>query len=1102
MMYSSSIHPFSSSHPSLSGLVHKAWFFLLMVSFFFKASPLIALPYNFHTTQGDIEYQELITEHFRIYFDKRVSEEGLLMGQALEGVKPLMELWLGKKRGKDRPLKVVSSPVTWHASFANFIYDAIELQTVGQNIRDLAWHEYSHILTYEHYRNILSPPGSIFHILWMPAWFLEGVAEALSVSVGSDYQSGVERWHALSGEWPSYDRLHSLYLNAYWSARGYATSGAFVSWLIREMNLKFPTKKRSLPGMLEYFRKQTMPWMLPFNLFMPMNRTLSKFLQQDGQELYEIYKKQARAYWKLASPRPLMSASKAARLKFSAGLYDISTLDSDFSLVLPSGNHTTPIPLTFDHQGWAVGYGTPSSSSVKGKALLGTEVHSTEFKADIVAQDKHAHTQRKWVRVKWKNGGKAKVIYKGYNVVHLFEGLRYLGWMERSLEHGLRLCQVSKKKLKRAFSQRTQKHRLSPECLDLGKGVFSSQVIGSRKQVRLGGRSLLTTEIWTRVEESTLSGDRYRILVWDDRTGKLRKRPWHPLAKPIKVAFAGKSTWVLTSDRTLTYLLRVTETSLCLEALHFSDFILDLWGSSKGELLLKYFEGFETSLMKINPRKLKKYNCPVPEPHSSPLLEGMRILMAKQLSSKRALLASQDMPTLEEVIQRTHSWKIRHFGESVARSLEREEKKAKTSKKKPSYSSHYSAQNINDFYRHYRALTPKVLTAKERHRALLKTPNLLGKHPLTLKVPSSKKDIKDYSFRWSSPVLFPWLGPNDSLMEVGVITIPLVDDLQNHTLRGTVLVGLTSQYPAVQLNYTNTRFHVPWEVSLFKRLTYNGYLKDHGTYYFDETGAFLRVSDSEPLLSQLHLGYVLGFQTSYLDPYKLESYKGTHKEPSGLRNQPFISLSLTQKLPLRSSLTLASTFVAAPGFLNEDRFDYLKTRYEATLTHLLFNYSTLRLSTKYGQTRGRRTLIFKELYSSMSSYIPGSGAPANKFERPLMGSGNLFRLSFGDTYLRNTAALRTPLFSDLDTQIWIFYAERLDWNLVTHYGKAWSSSKGESLQKSGPFLWAYATTIDLHLENKGVQFYLGLGIGKLHNTPYDVYNSYDAFASFGFQAFF
>ena len=45
---------------------------------------------------------------------------------------------------------------------------------------------------YEHYHNWFGPADSLIHIAWIPVWFLEELAEAITVSIGSDVQAGMK----------------------------------------------------------------------------------------------------------------------------------------------------------------------------------------------------------------------------------------------------------------------------------------------------------------------------------------------------------------------------------------------------------------------------------------------------------------------------------------------------------------------------------------------------------------------------------------------------------------------------------------------------------------------------------------------------------------------------------------------------------------------------------------------------------------------------------------------------------------------------------------------------------------------------------------------
>ena len=150
-----------------------------------------ALPLGFGKNQGPVKYSEIKSDQFYIYHDARTPEEGAMMLNALEGARKPMERWFQEKRST--PLPIIMSAISENASFANFIADAIELQTLGQGTRELAWHEYVHSTMYRKLDNILGPAGALIYLPWMPAWFLEGLAEALSVSVGSDVVAGVER---------------------------------------------------------------------------------------------------------------------------------------------------------------------------------------------------------------------------------------------------------------------------------------------------------------------------------------------------------------------------------------------------------------------------------------------------------------------------------------------------------------------------------------------------------------------------------------------------------------------------------------------------------------------------------------------------------------------------------------------------------------------------------------------------------------------------------------------------------------------------------------------------------------------------------------------
>ncbi|MCY4381030.1 MAG: hypothetical protein OXC40_05635, partial [Proteobacteria bacterium] len=907
---------------------------VIILTMIFGINQVSALPYNFHTTQGDLEYQEIITDHFRVYFDARVPKEGLMVAESLEAIKPLMDWWLRIARDQNQPLKIISSPVTRHASFANFIYDAIELQTQSQNIRDLTWHEYIHVMTYEFCRNFLSPPGTIFHVLWMPAWFLEGLAEALSVSIGSDYQSGIERWQALSGNWPSYDRLHSLYLNAKWSLRGYATAGSFVSWIMRE-SFSNKSSKASIHGLLAEFQRETMPWRLLVNFFNPMDYVLKKNTNKSGYELYRTYKKQAKAYWLEASPYPLLASSEKPRYRLPSGNFHFYRHQDQLHIADSEQRYQ----VNFDKKsGWASSLSPFKDNSFPRDALKKSWLKTPTFEAYIFKGKKEGHYPENQLAIRVPSHNKMTTIFVGHLINHLFHTKHVIGWVNTALA-ATSICYIQKKHINYAIAGKS----LQPKCEVIGGPGVKIKILGLDKDSNNQDR---IRSLWYRLEHSSLTGDTYQIKIWQATSGTMKSQPWHPLLKPINVMFAAGSTWVLSTDRTRSYLVKTDPDNACLETIHFSDFILQGWGLARGYFALQLYEGFQSSLIMIQPSEQNKYPCPTPEPHSSPMLDGIRILthhLKKHDYQKSYLphfhpkqLDKNRMPSLEEVLFRTHPWKIRHLKESTLQYISSKKVKDKNQGKAQD-NVNLNSGNLLDRVHYFQSLSETVLSHKERHLTLLHTPPFGKTSKLFHKNHSyypEQKDAQPYSFRWSSPVFFPWIGPNDFRgPQVGMISVPFIDDLQNHTLRGTLLIGLRSFYPDIDLTYTNHRFSTPIELGIFRKLTYDGHLTKTGASYLDEYGVRMIFRNSHTLGKRTLLRYLFGWRTSHLDLYTQPEEGIT--TPTSIKNEPFASLSVLFRLPWQFHLSLSGTVYYPSQYFN-DYFDYYRARLQFRITKILW----------------------------------------------------------------------------------------------------------------------------------------------------------------------
>lgn len=1025
----------------------------------------LGLPQNFKITQGQIPYEEITSPHFRVYFDGRAPHEGVIISQSLEQIRPIIEKWFQVSR-KGRPLRVVSSPVTQHASFANFIYDSLELQTKHHNIRDLTWHEYIHAMTYEFYRNFMGPPGTIFHIMWMPAWFLEGLAEALSVSVGSDYQAGVERWQALTQNWPSYDRLHSLYRNAKWSSRGYATSGSFVSWMLKDL---YSSHKNhlSVAQILREFKVQTRPYLLPLNIFDPFKKTLKNRLGHSGKQFYKDYKKQAEAYWKVASPYPLLVKDSSPRHYLPSGKLWIETQKN----ALIVGNQVDRVHMIFDRQThWATSTQTlplPSSKTVGRSALYSGTFYSYIVK--LSKQHAHGHMEKNALMV-GTNRSSLRPIWKGDQIEKVFHTKTHLGWVVSHLTH-TKICTIKKTQVTR-FINKPSNQNIRVSCQKVSRPEQRVHILGahhypSSKQGEIQA-------LWLRIESSSLTGDLYEIKIWKAHDQKIISKPWHQLAKPISAAFSGKEVWILTSDRTRTYLTQVTMTSLCEKVIHFSDYLLGAWGLTNGSIILRVYEGHQSSLIKIDPKKQIKHPCFIPEPHSSPMLDGMRI--QAHYRPKPTVQA----PSLEAMITRTHPWKLKHYKESFY-----QYQKSTQSYIKPTRRGLMDPLRLRSYVKSYHGLTNQVLSHQERHSAHLSSPPFGSTQKSWPPFTSSPSLKRPYSLRLHSPVFFPWL--NSSSIrgdQIGLISVPLIDDLQNHLVRGTILFGLDSPWPDMIITYTNTRMRWPVYVSLFRGLLYNGavlFNKEPTTYYLNELGGQIQLRHHFRMTDFSSLSYMIGWRISHLTNHQPLIRKGYR-----IKNEPSFKSAVFIRLPLKLKLSLQTAVYAPLRFYNTD-FDYYKARVRAGLTRVFHGFgrsTTIEIASTYGHTRGdlKRSLQLKEFYTPILINITGTtplGNRVTRIRRPIVGNQRfLYRIFFGDTFTRHIASITTELIDDVDKQITIFYAKKLEASFFINWGQAWNSQDSQVFNARKSIL-AYATAFDLHLENKGVNGFLGLGIGNL-----------------------
>jgi hypothetical protein len=956
-----------------------------------QARPAEALPIGFGKNQGPVSYSEIKSDHFYIYHDARTPGEGAMMLNALEAARVPMERWFQESR--KRPLPVVMSAISENASFANFIADAVELQTLGQGTRELAWHEYVHSTMYRKLDNILGPAGALIHLPWMPAWYLEGLAEALSVSVGSDTMAGIERYQALAGDWPTYPRLHSLYSKEGFAERGYATAGALTSYLFRKMD---PNK---LPDMLDQFYRYSMPWwwpwtMVPFNGFLPMDKVLENQIGMNGGQLYEAYKKDAKAHWE-KTPGTFLVGRPDKRRQFTS-IYGMKSNGTDILHLNRNDEGLQESSLTFDATtGWATALNKVAAIDDDFGSF--SRVNDGRIQAGIKYQDEHAG-EESTIRISFAdNPRKLHLVKRAAIVIGMTAGPDRLYWTE--------FAQARSSFCSAGFSKDGK-----PECHLTVETPSKLKIVGER-WTKDG-----LAEIWLSESTEKLTGTLTSLHVLNVQKRSLKKGVYRTLAGIRQVAFAGQDVWLFTSEHKNRLLRRMNSELTCAGTLSFKDHIVGAFGLADGSLVLGLYAGQNYQVKKLSPTEMTTSPCP---PETAPTSPIQYAVQHPQIDFKTAFLAADTWSTAAD-------------------------------KSEP---------------------LSQVVAAKPLNEAVQ---------------PGTGSETASSPARWRPrPLfLFPWIGADDALgPQIGVVSVPLMDHMQNETVRATFLYGAYSRYPYQEVAVTSTRFLPTLSFAAYRSQTYNGLFRNSegGTVssYLDEKGVRLE-SDSDFSALGGKGSFGAGFKYAHLKPYL-----GPFSVKRGFLAEPAVNFSLFHSFG-RFSWSNSISGRAAPEALNET-YDYNQIGAATNLglsTGFLASKFTLGL--EGSRTRGKEMRELKEVYRPLKTFIPGAGGGYNQNSFSLVGDDTgLFSPVFGDTQGRAKANWTFPVIREVDKLLWILYLERLDFTAFYNYGAAWNGP--EPRRGWDKLIRAHGYSLDLQLENKGVRFNAGLGAGQVIGRDPEIY---------------
>ncbi len=579
-----------------------------------------ALPIGFGRNQADLIYDETKNQNFLIYHDRRTPNEAKMILSSLNAAKPHLQRWFEVEGTK--PQVIITSAATAHASFANLVTNNLEIQTLGQGHRDLFFHEYVHNMMYQRFFNILGPFGAVVQLPWMANWWIEGLAESVTQSQGSDVQASVERISALRNSWPSFNSLHSLYRRNMNQQIGYAVSGGLVSYAFRTGNSKNFAKFHK-----EYDR-YTMPWFMlwsavPFNGFMPMDDSLESITGlKTGRELYEKYKVDSAQYWQKNLSTPFYMHSKYLNEKPSifGGLGSVGVVKGDLRTFSNYDGRRSLFHLNFNKDQWAeLVLPQPKSFQYDEDALYANAyIPRADYVKSIVKyEDEFLNKTKNVFYVKKTRNAKYKPILERKGLVlDMVESKNKITWIEQDTEK-TRLCSFPK-----SFWLKGQKVPNSAITCPLEKTLpVSISLIGQRSS----DKSFHHDKIWLKETIQSIAGDRHMIVEWSLDSASARMFSLAQGGQPVSLAAINDEYWVVVGERDRRTLRNIDTTGECRSVYSMVDFPTRVFALKGNKLALGLTDMNQHTIRAIDPNQMEAKNCYHAAPHASPLLSAIQM---------------------------------------------------------------------------------------------------------------------------------------------------------------------------------------------------------------------------------------------------------------------------------------------------------------------------------------------------------------------------------------------------------------------------------------------------------------------------------------------
>ncbi|APJ04474.1 hypothetical protein [Silvanigrella aquatica] len=982
--------------------------FIFFYSWIHLPSKSYAVPTSFLKNNTgnmkDTEWYRIESNEFSVYYPKEADNMAKYSLYSAKMAYPYLSLLLGVRIKNDaspllhsqrnrtliarlEKIPFVLGNVIEGAGFANPVSMNIEAQMIRSRSASFFQHELVHRLMYEHHDFYIGPAGRLFSLAMLPTWWIEGLAEYFTESVGTEQTNHIVKYMALNDYWPSWDRLHALYnADGDTNLRGYATAGKFLGWIFSKI------KEKDLYIIHEEISNQTI--IPPF--YNACDVWLYDNLGKTGEELYLEFKKEQKKYWenqlnnlpKLVETYPKEEDEQGETYYYPTYIFDNhalfskmisnqSALSSSLNLYNFSLNKQKRIPLS--HAGSSL---FAISSAQNGKILtanirnypnskIGHELILLNFTGNLSEIDDEKIISEKVINFSSENEALVidQIQYEGndnFFITASTNGNSKI-YHFNAINNELKFIKKYPFPASIKFIENNNIISKNSNCIHfILSNDFDKTSI--QKLCFTGDvTEVLPPNIINIKDAYILSNGNFRILTYWDHVLAFVDYTLFKEIKPI-AAFPdwieGIIPWHPNGDD-----------------------ILGAWIYKKGKY---FFEKIDLNRANDNFKKwqlnLNKNNSflnfPKYKPYTPPYLEIY--------DNQKMSLLGNDLNAFEEELKKEEILNPNEIEKNIA--------------------SKNSQENFNE----------------------------------TFQQPASYRNQFLFAYPYALPDFLG--GPS-----IGLFAIPFTDEMERHRIQIFGSYNFFLNAPSGSLTYINNRFLDNFSVSLFATPFFNGYYDIKSTNnviryynYLQQTG--LSISGSlylnlkkDSFQSNLSLYKLLPYNSLTTPPQYIGVQEALMASVRGLFsfNLFHTGFYLQKKEKTNGKWMYWKTdFTLGGGKYNSlgnelnsagqslGEIDYYNLN-SSVLSSLSFYKQKFSLMGQISTTQGNSTLNIKEIYSPYQSYILGNTESLNYISYPLLGSGSLFKLSSGYWSYSGTLGYDFPLYPSFEKKFLFTFLDNL-----------------------------------------------------------------------------